>query len=196
MIINFKTKSQKNSGLQTNAKSQKFPSTLKKRAYARLQTLHGTGGITELLVPPSNQLEKLKGERKTEHCHSIRKNKQWPICFTWKGNEAHNVTTDLERSQERGGSGVNTKTWNYTVVPKEAKRRITNLMTPSCQHSERKMRASTPSGWLALDYWINLTLTWAIGLISRLRNQSVFDRGIWGTKQVKWRWPRIKMRRV
>ena len=87
MIFNFRDKETEQFWL--TGRSRKLPAALKKRAYARLQALHAAGDIKDLVVPPGNQLEKLKGERKAEH--SIRINKQWRICFIWKGNEAHDV---------------------------------------------------------------------------------------------------------
>jgi proteic killer suppression protein len=38
-----------------------------------------------LAVPPGNQLEALKGDRKGQH--SIRINQQWRVCFVWKDGE-------------------------------------------------------------------------------------------------------------
>src|SRR5579862_9717793 len=40
-------------------------------------------------IPPSNRLEKLKGDRDDQY--SIRVNKQWRICFVWKDGNAWNV---------------------------------------------------------------------------------------------------------
>ena len=37
--------------------------------------------LLDLAVPPNNQLEALKGDRKAQH--SIRINRQWRICFIW-----------------------------------------------------------------------------------------------------------------
>ena len=45
--------------------------------------------LQDLLVPPGNRLEELKGNRKG--LHSIRINDQWRICFKWKKNDAHEV---------------------------------------------------------------------------------------------------------
>ena len=87
MILSFKDKETEEFWL--TGKNRKLPAVLKKRAYARLQALHAAGEIKDLLAPSGNQLEKLKGERKTEH--SIRINKQWRICFIWKGSHAHDV---------------------------------------------------------------------------------------------------------
>ncbi len=45
--------------------------------------------LKDLLVPPGNQLEALKGFRKGQY--SIRINSQWRICFEWHEGDAHNV---------------------------------------------------------------------------------------------------------
>ena len=45
--------------------------------------------LRDLIAPPSNRLEKLKGNRKEQH--SIRINDQWRICFVWRVNNAYDV---------------------------------------------------------------------------------------------------------
>jgi proteic killer suppression protein len=45
--------------------------------------------LNDLLIPPANQLEKLKGNRAGQY--SIRINNQWRICFEWHGGDADNV---------------------------------------------------------------------------------------------------------
>jgi proteic killer suppression protein len=40
-------------------------------------------------VPPSNRLEKLKGELRA--FHTIRINHQWRIIFRWSGGHVHDV---------------------------------------------------------------------------------------------------------
>jgi len=40
--------------------------------------------LLDLRVPPANQLEALKGNRKGQY--SIRVNRQWRVCFTWSEN--------------------------------------------------------------------------------------------------------------
>jgi len=40
-------------------------------------------------VPPGNQLEALKGNRKGQH--SIRINDQWRVRFVWRDDGAHDV---------------------------------------------------------------------------------------------------------
>ena len=58
-------------------------------ARRKLLYLNAAKRIGDLLVPPGNQLEALKGSRKGQH--SIRINDQWRICFTWRDGEALNV---------------------------------------------------------------------------------------------------------
>ena len=45
--------------------------------------------LRDLLVPPGNMLEALKGDRKGQH--SIRVNDQWRICFRWAEGHAYDV---------------------------------------------------------------------------------------------------------
>ena len=52
-------------------------------------TAHLARSIRDLLVPPGNRLEALKGDRKGRH--SIRINDQWRICFRWDDGHAYDV---------------------------------------------------------------------------------------------------------
>lgn len=70
-------------------KSSKIPSTIRKRAYRKLQLLHAATTIDFLRVPPSNHLEKLSGDRRGSY--SIRINQQFRIVFVWKQGHAENV---------------------------------------------------------------------------------------------------------
>jgi toxin HigB-1 len=45
--------------------------------------------LQDLLSPPGNRLEKLKGDRAGQY--SIRINDQWRICFNWTVNKAKDV---------------------------------------------------------------------------------------------------------
>jgi proteic killer suppression protein len=51
--------------------------------------LHRARTLDDLMVPPGNHLEALKGDRKGQH--GIRINDQWRVCFTWKDGDAHEV---------------------------------------------------------------------------------------------------------
>ena len=43
--------------------------------------LNNAQTLRDLRVPPSNRLQRLKGDRKGQY--SIRINQQWRICFEW-----------------------------------------------------------------------------------------------------------------
>jgi len=58
-------------------------------ARRKLLQLHATTDLASLRIPPGNQLEALRGDRKGQ-C-SIRINDQWRICFVWHDNGAHDV---------------------------------------------------------------------------------------------------------
>lgn len=45
--------------------------------------------IDDLFIPPSNRLEKLKGDRVGQWSISI--NMQWRICFRWEAGHAYDV---------------------------------------------------------------------------------------------------------
>jgi proteic killer suppression protein len=47
------------------------------------------GNLKNLLTPPSNNLEKLKGDREGQY--SIRVNEKYRICFEWINNEPFNI---------------------------------------------------------------------------------------------------------
>ena len=58
-------------------------------ARRKLLQLSATTDLASLRVPPGNQLEILKGDRKDQH--SIRINDQWRLCFIWKDDGAYQV---------------------------------------------------------------------------------------------------------
>lgn len=58
-------------------------------ARRKLLQLNAAIELASLRVPPGNQLETLKGDRKGQH--SIRVNDQWRVCFVWRGDGAHQV---------------------------------------------------------------------------------------------------------
>lgn len=58
-------------------------------ARRKLLQLHAATDLSSLRVPPGNQLEALKGDRKGQH--SLRINDQWRICFVWRGDGADRV---------------------------------------------------------------------------------------------------------
>ncbi|MDE3243654.1 MAG: type II toxin-antitoxin system RelE/ParE family toxin [Nitrospirota bacterium] len=64
-------------------------SGFKKAAERKLTMLDNASDIKDLLSPPGNRLERLKGERSGQH--SIRINDQWRICFAWKADGPYEV---------------------------------------------------------------------------------------------------------
>lgn len=58
-------------------------------ARRKLLYLNAAKRLEDLRVPPGNQLEALKGDRKGQH--SIRINDQWRVCFRWHDGEALEV---------------------------------------------------------------------------------------------------------
>ena len=69
--------------------SKKLPHDIQRRALIKLHGLDVAEDIKDLLVPPSNNLELLTGDRKGQH--SIRINDQFRICFRWVENNAYDV---------------------------------------------------------------------------------------------------------
>lgn len=57
--------------------------------YRKLQMVSAAHSLQDLRVPPSNHLEKLKGDR--SGWYSIRVNRQWRLCFRWLDGEAVEV---------------------------------------------------------------------------------------------------------
>jgi proteic killer suppression protein len=60
-----------------------------KRAREKLDLLHHAQSLNDLRVPPANQLEKLAGNRRGQW--SIRIDRQWQICFSWRDGDAWGV---------------------------------------------------------------------------------------------------------
>lgn len=69
--------------------SRRFPPGIQRNARRKLLILHAATEIRQLVVPPGNRLEALKGGRKGQH--SIRVNDQRRICFRWRDGHAHEV---------------------------------------------------------------------------------------------------------
>ena len=69
--------------------SRRIPSDIQRSARRKLEILDAADSLEDLRIPPSNHLEKLKGDRKGQH--SIRINGRWRICFVWFDNDAFDV---------------------------------------------------------------------------------------------------------
>lgn len=69
--------------------ARKLPPELHGKAQRLLDQLNCITNVETLRVPPSNNLEKLKGD--LAGYWSIRINKQWRIIFQWKNASAYDV---------------------------------------------------------------------------------------------------------
>ncbi len=69
--------------------SRKLPPDIQRTARRKLLYLDEADVLQDLLAPPGNRLEALKGDRAGQH--SIRINDQWRICFVWKQPHAYGV---------------------------------------------------------------------------------------------------------
>ena len=69
--------------------SGKLPQNIQLVARKKLVVLDAASRLNDLRIPPGNQFEALKGDRKGQH--SIRINDQWRICFKWKDGDAYDV---------------------------------------------------------------------------------------------------------
>jgi proteic killer suppression protein len=59
------------------------------RAQSKILIVLSSTNVNDLRVPPSNHLEKLKGNREGQY--SIRINEKYRICFEWINGEAFNI---------------------------------------------------------------------------------------------------------
>jgi len=87
MIKSFKSK--ETGKIFQRSFSRKLPQDIQKTAYRKLAFLHSARELKDLLLPPSNRLEKLSGDRQGQY--SIRINDQWRICFRWQDGDAYEV---------------------------------------------------------------------------------------------------------
>ena len=70
-------------------RSKKLPDEIQQVARRKLRMLNNSLNLNDLIIPPSNNFEKLKGELKD--FHSIRINDQWRIIFHWENGHSFHV---------------------------------------------------------------------------------------------------------
>ena len=87
MIQSFKCK--ETARLFNSGFSRKFPVSILKSAIIKLVMLNRSRKIEDLIIPPSNRLEKLSGDREGQY--SIRINDKYRICFKWDISDASDV---------------------------------------------------------------------------------------------------------
>jgi proteic killer suppression protein len=69
--------------------SRKLPLDIQKTARRKLLYLEDADDLRDLLAPPGNRLEELRGDRAGRY--SIRINDQWRLCFQWIDGKASGV---------------------------------------------------------------------------------------------------------
>lgn len=66
-----------------------LPNEVQEMGRRKLRMLNSSQDLVDLQIPPSNRLEKLKGDLKD--FYSIRINNQWRIIFKWENGNAQLV---------------------------------------------------------------------------------------------------------
>ena len=73
----------------SSGKSRRVPPEIRRRAIMRLIQLNAATRVDDLRVPPSNRLERLRGDRSGQW--SVRINDQWRVCFRFENGDAFDV---------------------------------------------------------------------------------------------------------
>jgi toxin HigB-1 len=88
MILSFgNTETEK---IWNGVRVSKLPNQVQEMGRRKLRMLNNSADLNDLMIPPSNRLEKLQGNLKGYY--SIRINDQWRIIFKWNNNQASGVT--------------------------------------------------------------------------------------------------------
>lgn len=87
MIISFGSKETEK--IWDGERIKKIPLEIQQIGRRKLRMLNNSQNIADLMIPPSNRLEKLSG--KLKDYYSIRINDQWRIIFKWENNHSYEV---------------------------------------------------------------------------------------------------------
>jgi proteic killer suppression protein len=87
MIVSFGSK--ETDQIWQGSQVKKIPIEVQKVGRRKLRMLNNAQNLTDLKIPPSNKLERLKG--KAKDFYSIRINDQWRIIFRWQNTRAYEV---------------------------------------------------------------------------------------------------------
>ena len=87
MLISFGDKDTKK--IWEGERVRGLPTEIQEIARRKLRMLNNSQDLNDLQIPPSNRLEKLKGNLKD--FYSIRINDQWRIIFKWNNGNAEQV---------------------------------------------------------------------------------------------------------
>jgi proteic killer suppression protein len=87
MIISFDDKVTKK--IWEGERVKGIPVEIQQMTRRKLRMLNNSNNMADLMIPPSNRLEKLKGNLKD--LYSIRVNDQWRIIFKWNNGNSESV---------------------------------------------------------------------------------------------------------
>ncbi|MBK7668788.1 MAG: type II toxin-antitoxin system RelE/ParE family toxin [Sphingobacteriaceae bacterium] len=87
MIVSFGDKNTEK--IWDGERIKRLPNEIQEIGRRKLRMLNNSQNLSDLQIPPSNRLEKLKGNFKD--FYSIRINDQWRIIFKWNNGNASNV---------------------------------------------------------------------------------------------------------
>jgi len=85
MIISFGSKDSEK--IWDGERVKKIPIEVQNVGRRKLRMVNNSQNLSDLRVPPSNRLEKLKGSE----FYRIRINNQWRVVFRWIDNNAYDV---------------------------------------------------------------------------------------------------------
>lgn len=71
------------------SRARRFSHEIVELALVKLDMLDAASAMLDLLSPPGNRLEALKGD--LEGFYSIRMNSRWRVVFRWRNSSAHDV---------------------------------------------------------------------------------------------------------
>jgi len=87
MLISFGSKETEKISIGVHV--SELPLEIQSIGRRKLRMINNSQNIQDLTIPPSNRLEKLKGQFKDYY--SIRINDQWRIIFRWDNGNASDV---------------------------------------------------------------------------------------------------------
>lgn len=87
MIISFKCI--ETESIFNGNQSRRLPANIQNTARRKLRMIDSAVQLNDLIIPPANRLESLKGDRRGQH--SIRINDQYRVCFVWNTGQVRNV---------------------------------------------------------------------------------------------------------
>ncbi len=87
MILSFGAKDTQK--IWDGERVRKIPNEIQEHSRRKLRMLNNSQNLADLQIPPSNKLEKLRGNLKD--FYSIRINNQWRIIFKWNNGNALEV---------------------------------------------------------------------------------------------------------